>query len=48
MMSVGMSAEQMYYLYYQQQQSNYYTGKSDGYLNYPQHMHSASLSPTKN
>jgi hypothetical protein len=40
----------MYYLYYQ---SSYYasattTGKSDSYLNYPQHVPIHSLSPNKN
>jgi hypothetical protein len=36
----------MYYLYYQ---SSYYAaGKSEGYLNYPQHVPIQSLSPTKN
>ena len=42
---VSMSPEQMYYLYYQ---SSYYaTGKSEGYLNYPQHVPIHPLSPTK-
>jgi hypothetical protein len=43
---VSMSPEQMYYLYYQ---SSYYAaGKSEGYLNYPQHVPMHSLSPNKN